>query len=101
MRLGDPKQAALKRFLNLENKLDSDQTLRDSYVAFMAEYERLRHMRESDFKLVETENDYYYLPHHAVIKNESLTTKLRVVFDGSARTTNGKSLNDVLLKGPV
>lgn len=43
----------------------------------------------------------YYLPHHAVIKNSSVTTKLLVVFDGSCKTTNGKSLNDNLLKGPI
>ena len=42
----------------------------------------------------------YYLPHHAVFKHSSSTTKLRVVFDRSAKTTNGLSLNDILLVGP-
>ncbi|XP_033213909.1 uncharacterized protein LOC117170975 [Belonocnema kinseyi] len=43
----------------------------------------------------------YYLPHHAVIENNSLTTQLRVVFDGSAKTPTGLSLNDVLMVGPT
>ncbi|XP_043474287.1 uncharacterized protein LOC122506260 [Leptopilina heterotoma] len=41
----------------------------------------------------------YYIPHHPVIKLSSHTTKLRVVFDASAKTTNGKSLNDILDPG--
>ncbi|XP_051167318.1 uncharacterized protein LOC127285380 [Leptopilina boulardi] len=43
----------------------------------------------------------YFLPHHAVIKGDSLTTKTRVVFDGSAKTTSGISLNDALMVGPT
>ncbi|XP_013110216.2 uncharacterized protein LOC106089019 [Stomoxys calcitrans] len=42
----------------------------------------------------------YYLPHQAVVRENHLTTKVRVVFDASAKTTNGKSLNDVLEVGP-
>ncbi|XP_043604824.1 uncharacterized protein LOC122577568 [Bombus pyrosoma] len=42
----------------------------------------------------------YYLPHHGVIKASSETTKLRVVFDGSATTSTGVSLNDALYTGP-
>ena len=42
----------------------------------------------------------YYLSHHCVFKDSSTTTKLRVVFDGSAKTTSGISLNDRLMVGP-
>lgn len=43
----------------------------------------------------------YYIPHHAVVKEESTTTKVRVVFDASCKTSSGKSLNDILMLGPT
>ncbi|XP_071571139.1 uncharacterized protein [Temnothorax nylanderi] len=39
----------------------------------------------------------FYLPHHGVFKSDSTTTKLRVVFDASAK---GVSLNQMLRSGP-
>ncbi|XP_055605009.1 uncharacterized protein LOC129753236 [Uranotaenia lowii] len=42
-----------------------------------------------------------YLPHHPVVKEASTTTKVRVVFDASCKTSSGISLNDSLLVGPV
>ena len=42
----------------------------------------------------------YYLPHHAVVREEAATTKVRVVFDASVHMREGKSLNDVLNPGP-
>lgn len=66
----------------------------------MLEYEQLGHMRK-----VETESAgplrRCFLPHHPVIKQESTTTKVRVVFDASSKTSSGTSLNDALLVGPV
>jgi len=43
----------------------------------------------------------YFLPHHCVIKEDSSTTKLRLVFYGSAVSSSGYSLIDVLIAGPV
>ncbi|XP_076384503.1 uncharacterized protein LOC143263363 [Megalopta genalis] len=49
---------------------------------------------------VQLSHQGYYLPHHRVIKMSSDTTKLRVIFDGSAVTSTGFSLNDTLHIGP-
>lgn len=43
----------------------------------------------------------FYMPHHAVFKNASSTTKIRVVFDASSKTDTGVSLNDILMVGPT
>ena len=43
----------------------------------------------------------FYMPMHSVIKESSTTTKLRVVFDASAKSSIGISLNDTLQVGPT
>ncbi|XP_060570805.1 uncharacterized protein LOC132729079 [Ruditapes philippinarum] len=44
----------------------------------------------------------HYIPHHAVITPHKSTTKLRVVYDASAKSDrNNKSLNECLYRGPV
>ncbi|GFW64402.1 integrase catalytic domain-containing protein [Trichonephila clavipes] len=63
----------------------------------MNEYESLGHMSLVNSRS-HTSKDQNFLPHHAVIKPSSLTTKLRVVFDASCKTTNGTSLNSLLEK---
>ncbi|GFX94569.1 integrase catalytic domain-containing protein [Trichonephila clavipes] len=45
----------------------------------------------------DVKSPHYFLPHHGVINDNSTTTKLRVVFDGSFKSTNGNSLNGILL----
>lgn len=67
------------------------------YANVINEYLELGQM-ENTTKL-ESANSCY-LPHHAVIKEASTTTKLRVVFDASRATTSGHSINSCLLVGP-
>lgn len=94
--LGDSYNIAKCRFLNLEKKFKKHPLLREQYKSFIDEYERLGHLSPIKRPLFGN-----YLPHHAVIRNHSETTKLRVVFDASCKTTSGKSFNDIQLVGPV
>ncbi|XP_026819029.1 uncharacterized protein LOC113557665 [Rhopalosiphum maidis] len=64
----------------------------------MTEYLEIGHMEEIKDNV--TTMPIFYLPHHAVIKSSSLTTKVRVVFDASAKGSNSIALNDVFMRGP-
>ncbi|XP_072400905.1 uncharacterized protein [Diabrotica undecimpunctata] len=98
--LGNSYNMARKRFISLENKLLKHENVYSQYKAFINEYVSLGHAKKVPLSLtnVHLENKYF-LPHHSVIKEESLTIKLRVVFDGSMKSSSGYSLNDILLKG--
>ncbi|KAF2895031.1 hypothetical protein ILUMI_11143 [Ignelater luminosus] len=99
-RLGDTKQVAIKRFLTLERKFSRDNNLKPTYSEFMSHYVEMGHMTKINEDHLSGNNTVYYLPHHPVEKQSSVTTKLRVVFNASQPSTSGKSLNDMLLVGP-
>ncbi|XP_058816642.1 uncharacterized protein LOC131679910 [Topomyia yanbarensis] len=98
--VGNSHLHAVRRLQSLERKLDKDEVLKKNYHDFLAEFLELGHMRELAGDAVDPPN-VFYLPHHAVLKDSSTTTKVRSVFDGSAKTGTGYSLNDALLIGPV
>lgn len=96
--LGNTHAIALRRFLNLEKKLQANPPLRSQYVDFMNEYLNLGHMspcHPSTF----AGRPHFYIPHHAIFKTGS--DKLRTVFDGSSKSSNGVSLNECLHTGPA
>jgi hypothetical protein len=97
--IGVSKEMAIKRFLSLENKFRKDPALKRDYTEFIKEYIRLNHMELVPPTQMNV-NERVFLPHHAVTKETSTTTKLRVVFDASAKTTTGVSLNDAVMVGP-
>ena len=72
---------------------------KERYYAFMEEYGKLGHMMQSPQQKISAKPSYY-LPHHGVLREDSSTMKLRAVFNGSALTTNGNSLNDIMHTGP-
>lgn len=92
------RNLALKRFFWLEQRLLKNPTLYLEYNNFLKEYLELNHM-ELLTNSVSTDTSFY-IPHHCVIKPDSLSTKLRVVFNASAKINNNLSLNDTLLVGP-
>nr|CAH7740561.1 unnamed protein product [Callosobruchus chinensis] len=100
--LGENLTNAVQRLYAMERKFSKNVEFKQLYTSFMNEYERLGHMtriNESELHST-TSRGTFYLPHHGVIKNESTTTKLRVVFDGSCKSSTGLSLNDTLKVGP-
>lgn len=99
--LGDSYRIALRRFEYLEKRFSKDPTLFDQYYSFMNEYYQLGHMEKISLNDVPPSSVKYLIPHHAVMKDDSTTTKLRVVFDASCRSSSNLSLNNILLKGPV
>ena len=98
--LGDSRGQACRRFYQNKQSVECKGNY-ESYTKALLEYEELGHA-----ELVpvnnrnKPESSVYYMPSHSVVKLTSTTTKLRVVFDASAKTTSGASLNDILLPGP-
>lgn len=98
VQLGESYTMALKRFQSLEHKLSKSTLQKEQYTKFIEEYLQMGHM--TLLTKPEISKSYCFLPHHSVLKESSQTTKLRVVFDASAKTSTNLSLNDVLKVGP-
>ncbi|GFV75542.1 integrase catalytic domain-containing protein [Trichonephila clavipes] len=90
---------AIRRLNSLWKRLSRDSSYLSLSAEFLKEYEELSHL-ERVVKSSEPPT-HYYIPHHGVLRPEKLTTKLRIVFNGSSPTTTGISLNDILLKVEV
>lgn len=91
-------QIALRRFLMLERRLIKDPELYREYSAFMREYLDCNHMELVQLPDTRPLEKTYVIPHHCVLKLDSSTTKLRVVFDASCKAPI--SLNETLFTGP-
>jgi hypothetical protein len=97
--LGDSYWIALKRLQYLMKKLEKNPELKKAYTAFLQEYKDLGHLEEVVDNSETDPTRVQYIPHHCIIRESSSTTKLRVVFDGSAKTKSGISLNDTQMVG--
>ncbi|XP_062538699.1 uncharacterized protein LOC134206974 [Armigeres subalbatus] len=101
-RIGESKSMALRRLVQLERRFKEDPGLHARYNKAIQEYLDNDHLRLVPLAEEGSERRIVcYLPHHPVYKETSTTTKIRPVFDGSAKTTSNSLLNDLLLTGPV
>lgn len=99
--LGESRSQAVRRFLALERSLRAKGNF-DELDAVIQEYFHLSHAEKVPvLDLHKPVEQVFYLPMHAVRKESSTTTKVRAVFDASAKSSTGVSLNDVLLVGPT
>lgn len=95
--LGDSYRTAMRRYLYLERKLTATPELRLEYDAIIKEY-----LSKGYISLLDDAGSLhtgFYIPHHAVVRQDKVTTKVRMVMDASAKTDSGKSLNDLLYQG--
>ena len=99
MLLGDSKGQATSRFINTE-KGNINKGVHPDFQEAVESYIKTGHAEEVPQEL-SPPTESFYLPMHGVYKESSSSTKLRIVFDGSANTTNGFSLNQLLHGGPT
>ena len=99
--LGESRSQAVRRFLNMERSLRAKGRF-DQFAEVVEEYFDLYHAEPVPIAdLHKPSQQVFYMPMHAVHKESSTTTKLRVVFDASAKSSSGSSLNDILMVGPT
>lgn len=94
----DNYAVALCRLKSVERSLGRDQRKAAAYTKAINEYVELGFAEEVTSR--QCDGWVNYLPHHAVFKEQRQTTKVRIVFDGSAEGSNGVSLNDTVEVGP-
>ena len=97
--LGESRTQALYRYHSNEKAI-LRRNLWKPFQDVVQEYLDLGHA-ELIPSTAQAPSETYYLPMHSVTKQSSTSTKLRVVFDASAVTTSGVSLNNSLLIGPT
>ena len=91
------KSGSLKRLHQLLRRLERTSTY-DQYDAIIQEQKEEGIVESAPAEAKGTE---FYIPHRAVVRENAETTKLRIVYNASARESpNQPSLNDCLHPGP-
>ncbi|XP_043468378.1 uncharacterized protein LOC122502412 [Leptopilina heterotoma] len=100
--LGNSLNIAKKMLNKTEQRLKFKPELQCDYYKFLNEYKDLGHIVEikPDVETFIQETNAIYLPFFPIIKENSLSTRVRLVFNGSCKTSSGFSVNELLLIGP-
>ncbi|XP_063897957.1 uncharacterized protein LOC126056487 [Helicoverpa armigera] len=76
--LGNSRQVSERRFYCLERKMQASPRLKVAYDSVILEYLEKGYISPTDSVSSEVS---YFIPHHGVIRDDKITTKLRVVLD--------------------
>ena len=99
--LSNNREFAYALLMSTEKRLNRNELHAETYrnqIADMMERKVAREVSEKELK--EYPGPKFYISHHDVLSPQSVSTPMRVVFNSSARTKGGLSLNDCLAKGP-
>ena len=97
--LNNNKSGSLGRLNNLLHNLSRDNQL-ETYDDIIREQQKAGIVETVD-RNTSCQNREFYMPHKAVIRESAQTTKVRIVYDASAKpNSNTPLLNDCLETGP-
>lgn len=85
--------------LCFSNKFRENSELYLKYDEIIEEHLRDGVVERVNSRVQENEKPGYFMPHHAVIRNQKDSTKVRIVFDASSKFKENLSLNDCLESG--
>ena len=96
----DNYRLALNRLMRLRNRLTEKPEIMKEYNEVIRDQ-----LENGIIEIVDENKDVdiggvTYLPHREVVRQDKKSTKVCVVFDASAKGSNGVSLNSCLYKGP-
>ena len=97
--LPDNYKLSLKRLKSLIRRLQQDPDILKEYHSVIQDQLRKGIVEMVEEPHISESGRVHYLPHHAVIWKDKTTTKVRVVYDASAKG-GGPSLNECLHTGP-
>lgn len=98
--LPDNRALAFGRLKSLVNRMRSNPALVKQYGDIIED--QLKKGIIEKVKYTSNQSGKHYIPHHAVVNPTKTTTKVRIVYDASAKTKReNKSLNECLYKGPI
>ena len=99
--LGESRQNAVRRFLGNERSLKHCGKWEEFHKVLL-EHPAVHHAEKVSIgELCKPPWQTFYMPFHGVVKESSLTTRLRAVFNASAGTFSGVSFNEHLMTGPT
>uniref|UniRef100_A0A8R1IU56 Uncharacterized protein n=1 Tax=Caenorhabditis japonica TaxID=281687 RepID=A0A8R1IU56_CAEJA len=100
--LNDNFPIAIRRLASLVKNLSKCEKTRKEYhkiINDQLEAGIIEKVNEP-LRVVKERRPVYYIPHRNIMKEDSLTTKLRIVLDASSHMVDKLSLNDCLHAGP-
>ncbi|GFY42311.1 integrase catalytic domain-containing protein [Trichonephila inaurata madagascariensis] len=99
--LQNNKTVARKRFEGLVRRFKCDHELfsEREYKDVIVDYVREGVVERTSCDSL-SDSQGFCLPHHAVIRSDKPTSRIRIVFDGSAHEDGQSSLNQILYTGP-
>ena len=98
--LPDNHSLSKSRLVSLLSRLRNDPGVLKEYHAVIQEQLNAGIVERVEEDGAGELGEVHYLAHHPVVRQDKQTTKVRVVYDASARKNGGPSLNDCLYSGP-